>query len=100
MPATLALALIAIIAGALLTYLYDGRASLLARMATGACTGFALLGSVATLCASVWQLDRALLIATNIFLLPLALLLFRQIRCHVLTDISVSANKVRQVYRR
>jgi hypothetical protein len=59
MPATLALALIAIVGGALLTYLYDGRASLAARMGTGACTGYALLGSVETFCASVLDKDRA-----------------------------------------
>src|SRR5438876_10552349 len=100
MPATLALTLIAIIGGALLTYLYDCRASLLARMETGACTGFALLGSLATVCASVWQLDRALLVTTTVFILALALLLSRQIRCQVLADISGSADKLCQAYRR
>src|SRR5262249_35469713 len=100
MPATLSLTLIAIIGGALLTYLYDSRASLQARIGTGACTGFALLGSLATLCATAWQLDRALLVTTTIFILALGLLLFRQIRCQVLTDISVSANKLCQAYRR
>jgi hypothetical protein len=100
MPATLALTLITIFGGALLTYLYDFRASLLTRIGTGACTGFVLLGSLATVCASVWQLDRALLVTTTVFILALALLLFRQIRCQVLTDISISADKLCQVYRR
>jgi len=100
MPATLALTLIAIIGGALLTYLYDFRASPLARIGTGACTGFALWGSFATLCTSVWQLDRALLVTTTVFILALALLLCGQIRCRVLTDISGSAGKLCQAYRR
>jgi hypothetical protein len=100
MPATLALTLITIFGGALLTYLYDFRASLLTRIGTGACTGFVLFGSIATVCASVWQLDRALLATTTIFILALALLLFRQIRCQVLTDISGSADRLCQVYRR
>src|SRR6266852_1191334 len=98
MPATLALALIAIIGGALLTYLYDRRASLAVRM--GACTGYALLGSVGTLCASIWQLDRALVVTTTVFILVLALLVFRQIRCQVLTNICASADKLRKACRR
>ena len=100
MPATLALALIAIIGGALLTYLYDRRASLAVRMGTGACTGYALLGSVGTLCASIWQLDRALVVTTTVFILVLALLVFRQIRCQVLTNICASADKLRKACRR
>ena len=100
MPATLALALIAIIGGALLTYLYDRRASLAVRMGAGACTGYALLGSVGTLCASIWQLDRALVVTTTVFILVLALLVFRQIRCQVLTNICASADKLRKACRR
>ena len=100
MPATLALALTAIIGGALLTYLYDRRASLAVRMGTGACTGYALLGTVGTFCASVWQLDRALVVSTTVFILVLALLFFRQIRCHVLTNICASADKLRKACRR
>ena len=100
MPATLALALIAIIGGALLTYLYDRRASLAVRMGTGACTGYALLGSVGTFCASVWQQDRALVVTTTVFTLALALLVFRQIRCQVLTNICASVDKLRKACRR
>jgi hypothetical protein len=100
MPATCALTLITIVGGALLTYLYDRRASLMARVGTGACTGFALLGSLGTICAFVWQLDRALLVTTTIFMLALALLLLSRIRCRVLTDLRASADKLRQAYRR
>ena len=76
MAATLALALIAISGGALLTYLYDRRASSGMRMGTGACTGYALLGSVGTFCASVWQLDRALVVTTTVFIFTFFLLVF------------------------
>jgi hypothetical protein len=100
MPATLALALIAIIGGALLTYLYDGRASLAARMGAGACTGYALLGSVETFCASALCKDRALILTATIFILTLALPVFRQIRCQVLADICASADRLREVCRR
>ena len=100
MPATLALALIAIIGGALLTYLYDRRASLVVRIGTGACTGYALLGSVGTFCASIWRLDRALVVTTTVFTLALALLVFRQVRCQMLTDICASTDKLRNAFRR
>jgi hypothetical protein len=100
MPATLALALIAIIGGSLLTYLYDRRASLAVRMGTGACTGFALLGSLGTLCASVWQLDRALVVTTTIFALAFALLVFRQIRGQLLKNICASADKLHKACHR
>src|ERR1700751_3851098 len=100
MPATLVLALITIVGGALLTYLYDRRASLAARMGTGACTGFALLGSVETFCASVLHQDRALIVTATVFTLALALLVFRQIRCQVLTNICVSADQLHKACRR
>lgn len=96
MVATLALALIATVGGALLTYLYDRRASSGMRMGTGACTGYALLGSVGTFCASVWQLDRALVVTTTVFIFTFFLLVFRQIRCQVLTDICASADRLRK----
>src|ERR1700746_292758 len=100
MPATLALTLIAIIGGALLTYLYDHRASLAVRIGAGACTGYALLGSVGTFCASVWQLDRALVLTTTIFTLAFALLVFRQIRGQLLKNICASADKLHKACRR
>jgi len=100
MPATLALALIAIVGGALLTYLYDGRVSLAARMGTGACTGYALLGSVETFYASVLHQDRVLILTATIFTLASALLVFRQIRCQVLTNICASADRLRESCRR
>jgi hypothetical protein len=96
MLATLALALIATVGGSLLTYLYDRRASSGMRMGTGACTGYALLGSVATFCASVWQLDRALVVTTTAFILTFILLVFRQIRCRVLTNICESMVSLRK----
>ncbi len=100
MPATVALALIAIVGGALLTYLYDRRASLAARMGTGACTGYALLGSVETFCTSVLHENRALIVTATVFILAFALLAIRQIRCQVLTDICATENQLRKAYRR
>jgi hypothetical protein len=100
MPTTLALALLSIISGVLLTYLYDRRASLGARMGTGACTGYALLGSVGTFFASVWQQDRTLVASATVLTFPLALLVFRQIRCRVFTSVCASAGKLHQAYRR
>jgi len=84
----------------MLTYLYDGRVSLAARMGTGACTGYALLGSVETFCASVLDQDRTLIVTATIFTLTLALLVFRQIRCQVLTNICASADRLRKECRR
>ena len=100
MPATLALALIPIVCGALLTYLYDRRASLAARVGTGACTGYALFGSVDALCASVLHQDRALLVTASVFTLALAVLVSRQIRCQVLTDVCASVDQLRKACRR
>src|ERR1700757_4574893 len=100
MPATLVLALITIVGGALLTYLYDRRASLAARMGTGACTGYALLGSVQTFCASVLRQDRALIVTATVFTLALSLLVFRRIRCQALTSICASADQLRKACRR
>lgn len=100
MPATLGLSLISIVAGALLTYLYDRRASLAARMCTGACTGYALLGSVGTLCASVWQQERVLVVTVAVFTFALALLVFEQIRSDVLTDIYESKDRLCKACRR
>jgi hypothetical protein len=100
MAATLVLALITIVGGSLLTYLYDRQASLAARLGTGACTGYALLGSVETFCASVLRQDRALVVTATIFTLALALLVLRQIRCQVLTNICESADQLRKACRR
>lgn len=96
MLATLVLSLAAILGGAALSYLYDQRACLATRVATGVCTGYVLLGSVASLCACFWGLDRCtLLAATATVSLPLALLFFRQVRAEALTEICLAAAKMR-----
>src|ERR1700751_4944550 len=100
MPATLVLALITIVDGALLTYLYDRQASLAARLGTGACAGYALLGSVETFCASVLPQGPTLIVTATVFPLALALLILRQIRCQVLTNICESADQLRKACRR
>src|SRR5690242_3938768 len=100
MPATLALALTAMVGCTLLTCLYDRQASLAARVGTGACTGYALLGSVETFCASVWSQDRALITTAIVFTLILALLASRQIRRRLLTNIYASADQLCKACRR
>lgn len=59
----LALALIAIAGGALLTYLYDEDAPLAARLAAGACIGFAALGLLGFILASFFGLNAFTLLA-------------------------------------
>src|SRR5262249_44894832 len=65
---------------------------------TGACTGYALLGSVGAFCASVWKQDRVM--TATVFILPFVLLVSRQIRWQVLTNLCVSADKLRKACRR
>ncbi|HEX8635226.1 MAG TPA: hypothetical protein VF703_13850 [Pyrinomonadaceae bacterium] len=69
------LALVAIMSGALVTYLYDRDAHFLARLAAGACTGLAALGLVGFVFASFLGLTPAsLIISAAIVAAPLALL--------------------------
>lgn len=70
------LALLAIASGTLVTYLYDRDAHFLARLAAGACTGFAALGLVGFVFASFLGLTPASLILSAVVIAaPLALLL-------------------------
>jgi len=72
---SLALSLISITSGALLTYTYDEDAPLASRLCSGACIGFGLLGLAGFIIASVIGLDGSALamigiaIATPLFLL-------------------------------
>ncbi|HLL14570.1 MAG TPA: hypothetical protein VK388_05875 [Pyrinomonadaceae bacterium] len=69
------LALVAIMSGALVTYLYDRDAHFLARLAAGACTGLAALGLVGFIFASFLGLTPAALVLSAIVVAaPLALL--------------------------
>src|SRR6202171_2003630 len=72
---SLALSLIAIASGALLTYTWDEDAPLASRVCTGACIGFAMLGLIGLVLSLMIGLTAAtlavpaLLLATPIFLL-------------------------------
>ena len=81
------LALAAIASGALVTYLYDRDAHFFARLAAGACTGFAALGLVGFVSASFLGLSNAsLILSTALVAAPLALLLKSEWRERVRFD--------------
>ena len=68
MFAALALSLVPILAGTLLTYLYDRNAPFAARLATGACTGYALFATVGFLLALLLGLQPLTLVLTEVAL--------------------------------
>jgi hypothetical protein len=72
---SLALSLIAIASGALLTYTWDEDAPLASRLCTGTCIGFALLGLIGFALALVIGLTPATLVVTALLLAAPALLL-------------------------
>jgi hypothetical protein len=82
------LALVAITSGALVTYLYDRDAHLLARLSAGVCTGFAALGLVGFVFASLLGLTPASLFisAAAVVAAPLALLSKSEWRARVRFD--------------
>jgi hypothetical protein len=81
------LALLAIASGALVTYLYDHNAHFCARLAAGACTGFAALGLVGFIFASFLGLTPASLVLSAVVVAaPLALLLKSDWRARVRFD--------------
>ena len=70
----LALALIAVAGGAAVTYLFDEESPLVARLCMGACLGFAALGLLGFILASLLGLTSAALIITAVIIAaPLAL---------------------------
>jgi hypothetical protein len=83
----LILALVAVLSGALVTYLYDRDAHLLARLAAGACTGLAALGLCGFVLASFLGLtDASVLISAVVVAAPLALLAKSEWRARVRYD--------------
>jgi hypothetical protein len=75
MITSLALSIIAIASGTLLTYTYDEGAPLVSRLCSGACIGFACLALVAFVLALFFGLTPATIIITAaILLLPFILL--------------------------
>src|SRR5882762_9924264 len=86
---SLALSLIAIASGALLTYTWDQDAPLASRLCSGTCIGFALLGLVGLAFALLIGLTNATLIVTALALATPALLLRNpHIRTHIEQDLN------------
>jgi hypothetical protein len=95
------LALLAIASGALVTYLYDRDAHFFARLAAGACTGFAALGLLGFLFASFLGLTPAsLLLAAALVAAPLALLLKSEWRARVRFDAGAAWRDVSDAFTR
>lgn len=86
---SLALSLIAIASGALLTYTWDEDAPLASRLCTGACIGFALLGLIGFVLALFIGLSMSTLVVTALVVATPALLLRNpQIRAHLDQDLN------------
>ena len=101
MPFALLLALAAIAGATVLTYLYDRDALLLARLCAGVCVGFAALGLVGFVLASLLGMTPlALALAGVVCASPLALLLRDEWRGRVRADIAESLRVVRQAVAR
>src|SRR3954469_1706822 len=92
---SLALSLIAIASGALLTYTYDDDAPLAARLCSGACIGFALMGLLALVLALCFGLNTLSIALTGtLLLLPLALLTQPRIRNRINADIDATLEAI------
>ncbi|MDX6383777.1 MAG: hypothetical protein QOK48_1350 [Blastocatellia bacterium] len=92
---SLALSLIAIASGALLTYTWDEDAPLASRLCTGTCIGFALLGLIGLVIALIIGLTTATLAVTAIILATPALLLSKpQIREQIDQDIKTATEAI------
>src|SRR5215471_1319946 len=95
MIASVALALIAIASGALLTYAYDDGAPLVSRLACGACIGFTVMGLCGFGLALLFGLTPATIGGTAaLLLLPLALLTEKRISDQINADIDSALNAI------
>ena len=92
----LALSLIAIAGGALVTYLYDEGAPLVSRLCSGACIGFAALGLFGFITASFLGLGTGALILSAIAVASPFILLLNAARwAQVRAEFSTSARELR-----
>ncbi|HSQ23531.1 MAG TPA: hypothetical protein VLN44_03955 [Pyrinomonadaceae bacterium] len=97
MAISLALSLLAIASGTLLTYTYDEGAPLVSRLCSGACIGFACLALVAFVFALFFGLTPApIAITAAILLLPFILLKSQSTRNQVNRDIDRALKTVSQ----
>ena len=89
MITSLALSLIAIASGTLLTYTYDEGAPLASRLSSGACLGFAAMALVGFVCALLFGLNPSTIgFTAALLLLPVLLLKSRPIRNQIDQDIN------------
>src|SRR5258708_2530450 len=101
MITALALSLIAIASGTLLTYTYDEDAPLASRLCSGACIGFALLGLLGFALALVFGLTAPALTATAFLLAtPLFLLVDLERRTQVSADIGIAIQAISRAISR
>ncbi len=92
---SLALSLIAIASGALLTYTWDEDAPLASRLCTGACIGFALLGLIGFALALVIGLSSTSLLVTALLMATPGLLLRNpQIRAQIDQDLATATRAI------
>src|ERR1051326_4761292 len=92
---SLALSLIAIASGTLLTYTYDDGAPLAARACSGACIGFALLGLVGFIFALFFGLEpRPIVLTAALLLLPLSILKQQKLRDQINADIDAALQAI------
>jgi len=97
MSFSLVLGLIAIAGGALVTYLFDEDAPLVARLCAGTCIGFAALGLISFILASYLGLSNTILVLSAIILASPFLLLFkRKIREQFHLDVHETVRGVRR----
>ncbi|HEX3085883.1 MAG TPA: hypothetical protein VHP99_15220, partial [Pyrinomonadaceae bacterium] len=94
MITSLALSLIAIASGTLLTYTYDD-APIAARLCSGACIGFALLGLIGLILALGFGLNPLTIGLTAVLLLlPVGLITRQRIRDQINTDIDAALKAI------
>src|SRR5260221_1876361 len=92
---SLALSLVAIASGALLTYTWDEDAPLASRLCTGACIGFALLGLTGFALALVIGLSSTSLLVTALLMATPGLLLRNpQIRAQIDQDLATATRAI------
>src|SRR5690349_22061779 len=93
MITSLALSLIAIASGTILTYLYDDNAPLAARLCSGACIGFALMGLIGLVLALGFGLTSLTTgITAALLLLPFILATQPKIKDQINADIDAALN--------
>ncbi|MCA1577254.1 MAG: hypothetical protein LC794_07815 [Acidobacteria bacterium] len=97
MTASLLLALLVTLSGAIATYLYDENASLGARLCTGACLGLAALGLAGFVVASFIGLSGvAIAISAAICCSPLALLTDARYKHRISEDLNTTSTNIRR----